>query len=145
MVLAATAGQELIKVMVTDGWASIRDRAALWFGRGDAQRAKQQAQQLDETRVAVQSGQLKQEAAASRWQGRLEALLDEHPELADDLHALVDDLRAVTATASVSSGDHGLAAGGNIDIRADAGSIAGGVIHGGASIGTPIQPDPSQG
>jgi hypothetical protein len=44
----------------------------------------------------------------------------------------------------VSAGDGGFAVGGNVEIRADGGSVAGGVIQGGVNIGNPPLPGPDQ-
>jgi hypothetical protein len=144
MALAALAGQELVKAMAGDGWAAVRDAAARWFGRGDEQRAQRQGQELEETRTAVQTGTVAESVAAGRWQGRLEALLDEHPELADELTALVSDLQKASTTGAVSATDHALVIGGDAHIEGTHGGIGAGVIHGSVSAGYPSPPGPAQ-
>ena len=95
----------------------MRDAVAGWFGHGDQQRAQRQAQQLEQTRSDMQDGTLDEATAAGRWQGRLEALLDEYPELADELAALLAQLRQTAGGRAVTAGDHGLAAGGTCTSR----------------------------
>jgi hypothetical protein len=51
-------------------------------------------------------------------------------------------LRLLGAGDGVSAGDGGLAAGGDISVHADRGSVAGGVIHGGVRMGNPPPPGP---
>lgn len=50
-----------------------------------------------------------------------------------------------TSQGGVSADRGGLAVDGNVDIRAEGGSIAAGVVHGGARIGPPPAPGPSRG
>jgi hypothetical protein len=51
-------------------------------------------------------------------------------------------LRLLRAGGAVSAGDGGLAAGGDVSVRADSGGVAGGVIHGGVNVGNPPPPGP---
>lgn len=80
------------------------------------------------------------------WQARIESLL-ESLDVAERERA-AEDLRGLLARHAPQSGPvagaGGLAAN-RVDIRAEQGAIAGGVIHGGAQIGNPPLPDPSQG
>ena len=85
---------------------------------------------------------------ARRHLGKLvfEALLEslddaEREQAAAQLREILDEQAKVSHT--VSAGPGSVAAGGNIEIRADDGSIASGVIDGGASVGTPTRPDSS--
>ncbi|MFE2104248.1 hypothetical protein, partial [Streptomyces sp. NPDC059468] len=119
-----------------------RQRVAGWFGRGDAQREHEELERLDQTvavLTAADSAELqrvrdRQEAA---WQTRFEMLLesldqDVQEQAAARLHALL--AKYSPAAGGTSSGPGGLAVGGNVDIRADRGSVATGVLHGGAHI-----------
>lgn len=146
MALAGAAAQELVKLMTTDGWHAVRDQFARLFGRGDDQRAARHTEQLEASRAELVGGRIEQNATASRWQGRLEALLEEYPELAGQLTALVQQLREASGTAGVvSASGHGVAAGGNVQNIGIDGGIGAGVIHGSVSTGHPSQPRPHQG
>ncbi|MFC9399126.1 hypothetical protein ACFTWS_39295 [Streptomyces sp. NPDC057027] len=150
--LAAAGGVAVVQAAGTEVWTGLRQAVARWFGRGDSDRERAELERLDQTAEAlttadanaVESLRIRQEGA---WQARIEALL----ERLDDTERLqaVEDLRALlsqhTAHGEVSTGGRGLAIGGNATIRAEGGSIAAGVINGGAHIGNPPMPDPSQG
>ncbi len=150
--LAVTGGTAVVQAAGTDAWAELRRAVATWFGRGVSQREQAELERLDRTAAAlettdaaeVERERIRQEAS---WQARIEARLEnlqstERDEAADQLRAL---LAQHAAPGHVSAGPNGLAAGGNVDIRANSGSIAAGVIHGGAHLGIPSTPDPSQG
>ncbi|WP_086710004.1 hypothetical protein [Streptomyces antimycoticus] len=150
--LAASGGMAVVTAAGTDTWAGLRQAVARWFGRGDAQREQAELERLDQTAIAVEAAdpvegervRLRQEAF---WQARIEAVLEgmagaERRQAADELRSL---LAEHASQGGVSAGSGGLAVGGNADIRADGGSIAGGVIHGGAHVGSPTVPDPSRG
>lgn len=151
--LAMACGNAVVQAASTDGWAGFRQQVARLFARGDQQRERAELARLDQTMAALdvtdaaeaERVQIRQEAT---WQTRFEALLEsldetEQEQVAAELRDLLD--KQATPANSVSAGPGGLAVGERIEIRADKGSIAGGVIHGGASIGTPSKPDPSQG
>ncbi|MFD9515527.1 hypothetical protein [Streptomyces mirabilis] len=152
VVLAAVGGTAVVQAAGTDAWAGLRQAVARWFGRGDGQRQQAELERLDQTATALQTtdgaeaerARLRQEAA---WQARIEALLEGLDEAERDRAA--DELRSLLTQhapgGGASAGPGGLAVGGNADIRAEGGSIAAGVIHGGAHIGNPPLPDPSQG
>ena len=59
---------------------------------------------------------------------------DEDPAFAERLRAAVD---AAKAAMHVSAGDYGIAAGGNVHIHAEGGSIAAGTIHGSVTLNPP--------
>ena len=59
---------------------------------------------------------------------------DEDPAFAARLRAAVD---AAKAAMQVSAGDYGVAAGGNVHIHAEGGSIAAGTIHGSVNLNPP--------
>lgn len=150
--LAAAGGSAVVQAAGTDVWTGLRQAVARWFGRGDGRRQQAELERLDQTAgeleatdaEAAERMRIRQEAA---WQARIEALLEslddaERTRAAEELRAL---LAQHTRQGSASAGQGGLAVGGNVDIRAEDGSIAAGVIHGGAHINRPPAPDPSQG
>lgn len=152
--LAAAGGTAVVQAAGTDAWAGFRDRLARLFGRGDEHQAGQVAGRLDQAAAALdQAGQAEAEQVRSRlevsWQTRLEDLLDsldgpDREATAGQLRELVD-LAGRQAAGGVSAGEGGIAAGGDVTIRAEGGSVAGGVISGGVSIGDPPMPGPGQG
>lgn len=89
--LAATAGTALVQAMVTDSWVTTRDRAARILGRGNPARRQGAVEQMEATRASLRSGKVVASTAESRWQGRLEAILEDHPELAEELAQLVEN------------------------------------------------------
>jgi hypothetical protein len=172
--LAAAGGTAVVQAAGTDAWGGLRQAVARWFGGGDPQRERAELERLDQTAGALATAataetaeaaeaaeaagaagavegervRIRQEAA---WRARIEAFLEglddtERSQAAEELRAL---LARHTPQAGVSAG-HGelaseLVVGGSADIRAEGGSIAAGVIHGGAHIARPPAPDPSQG
>jgi hypothetical protein len=150
--LAASGGTAVVTAAGTDAWAGLRQTVARWFGRGDAQREQAELERLDQTRAVLQAADPAEAERArirleASWQARIEAVLESLSEVERDQAA--DQLRGLLAQhapqGAATAGTGGLAVGGNMDIRAAGGSIAAGVIHGGAHIGTPPVPDPSQG
>ncbi len=150
--LATAGGTSLVTAAGTEAWAGMRKAVGGWFGRGDPQRERAELERLDQTAAALESAdgaeaeraRIRQEAI---WQARIEFVLEsleetERAEAADRLRAL---LARHSEAGGVSAGAGGLAVGGDVNIRAEGGSIAGGVIHGGARLGPPTTPDPSQG
>jgi hypothetical protein len=78
------------------------------------------------------------------WQTRFTDALEsldpgEREEAAERLRELVE-----LAQGGVSAATGGMAVRGDVDIHAEGGSVAAGVIHGGVSIGNPPQPGPDQ-
>jgi hypothetical protein len=153
VVLAAAGGTAVVQAAGTDAWTGLRQALARWFGQGESEREQAELERLGQTAAAVQTAdgaeaeQARVRGEAS-WQARIETVLENMGEAERDRAA--EDLRVLLAQYSpqggrVSASAGGLAAGGDITIRAEGGSIAGGVIHGGARIGTPTVPDPPQG
>ncbi|MGW7410314.1 hypothetical protein ACWGI9_42745 [Streptomyces sp. NPDC054833] len=150
--LAAAGGTAVVQAAGTDAWAGLRQAVARWFSRSDSQGEQAELERLDQAAAALQTtdaaeaerARIRQEAA---WQTRIEAMLEgledaERAQAADEFRAL---LAQHVPQGGVSTGPGGVAAGGNVSISAQQGSIATGVLYGGASIGTPTMPDPSQG
>lgn len=151
--LAAAGGTAVVSAAGTDAWGALRQAVARWFGHGDDGREQAELERLDRTAAALQGevpGGLERvwNHEVSFWQTRFEAAL-ESLDAAERLRiaAALRDLLAEHSPAGggVSAGAGGVAAGGDISNRAERGSVAATVIHGGVSISHPSQPDPSQG
>ncbi|MEU8998415.1 hypothetical protein AB0C95_26920 [Streptomyces caniferus] len=150
--LAASGGTAVVTAAGTDAWAGLRQAVARWFGRGDAQRERSELERLDQTEAALHASDPAEAERAhirleASWQARIEAVLESLSEGERDHRA--DQLRGLLAQyvpqGAAAAGPGGLAVGGNMDIRANGGSIAAGVIHGGVHAGPPAVPDSSQG
>nr|WP_129766983.1 hypothetical protein [Streptomyces sp. L-9-10] len=95
--LAGTAGTTLVTLLATDTWQSMREGLLLLWRRARPDRAQAIAGELDSSRdellVAQASGDRETEAEIrAEWQGRVRRLLTAHPELAEDLSALLAEL-----------------------------------------------------
>lgn len=137
--LAALAGNALVTAAVTDAWEDVRHKIARIFGRGKPD--PQIEKRFDATRAALEAAGSPDDVARARaaqaasWTARLTVLLEDHPDAAGDVTALV---REITASAPVAS-DHSLAAGRDITLMASGGGVGAGVIHGDVSTG-PTRP-----
>jgi hypothetical protein len=80
---------------------------------------------------------------AAAWQTRFLDLLEEHPDLAGELRALVGQSRAQQPAGSVSAAGHGVAAGRDVNVGASGGGVAAVTIHGNVMPGNPTVPDPA--
>jgi hypothetical protein len=78
---------------------------------------------------------------ASQWALRLTDLLED-PGAEAELRALVEEIRAMLPAGAVSAVDRAVAAGGDVNVRADRGSVAAGVIHGNVAPLGPTGPGP---
>ncbi|WP_432182461.1 hypothetical protein [Streptomyces sp. NBC_00063] len=150
--IAAAGGTAVVQAAGTDAWTGLRQQVAQWFGRGNPQRENAELARLDRTAGELERAEpaeadhvrIRQQAA---WQARIEAVLEdlndtERVQATAELRAL---LAQHSSQLGASAGNGGLAVGANLGIRAENGSIAAGVIHGGAHISIPQMPDPSQG
>ncbi|MCL7380751.1 hypothetical protein [Streptomyces sp. 35G-GA-8] len=95
--LAGTAGTTLVTLLATDTWQSMREGLLLLWRRARPDRAQAIAGELDSSRdellIAQASGDLETEAEIrAEWQGRVRRLLTAHPELAEDLSALLAEV-----------------------------------------------------
>jgi hypothetical protein len=102
--LAAAGGTTLVKAMIADGWAATKIEFARLLGRGDASREKAAADKLEQTRAEVAAAGDEQAMVAARaaWAARLADLLEDQPEVADQLQALVDQINGHGSAGSVS-------------------------------------------
>ena len=67
---------------------------------------------------------------ARQWALRLADVLEDDPGAEAELRALVDEIAALLPHSAVSVAAHSVAAGRDVNVRADRGSLAAGVIHG---------------
>ena len=145
--LAQWAGQTVAAATVTDVWDSVRHKFARLFGRGDAKRSEAAERWLTETHeqlTAAVGGELESARAhqRQRWQDRFADLLDQDPDVVAELRALLEEIQAQLPAGAVSAGDHAVAAGRDVNVRADHGSVATAVLHGNVTPLGPTDPDP---
>ncbi|WP_431964278.1 hypothetical protein [Actinacidiphila sp. bgisy160] len=148
--LAAAGSAAVVAAAGTDAWGTLRHAVARWFGRGDGGRQQAECERLEQTALLVGAESAHDEPARVRsrqiafWQDRFRDVLEradgeERQRLAAELRDLLHEHAAArTVTGHV-------AAGRDITIQAEGGSVAASVIHGGVSISRPPAPDPSQG
>ncbi len=142
--LAATAASALVQAIVTDGWQGARHKVARLFGRGNPDLAIER--RVDATRgelVAAAPAQLDQVRTelAAAWRTRFEDLLADHPGAEAEVNTLIKDLQPMIA----SAGAHSVVAAGDVQVKADRGGIAAGVIHGDVMPPGPPPPDLADG
>ncbi|MEU0391868.1 NB-ARC domain-containing protein, partial [Streptomyces sp. NPDC006208] len=133
--LAAASGTAVVAAANTDAWTGFRRALARWLGRGNSQREQAELERLGRTAAALQAAEPAQAELTRQevsWQTRIEYMLESLD--ATELDQAADELRAVLARhallGGVSAGRDGVTVAGNVDIRADAGSIAAGLIYG---------------
>jgi hypothetical protein len=151
LALAALAAQTVVAAASTDAWGAAKRGVAQLLGRGDPERERLAEQRLDQTRQELQAAPVGQELEQARasseaaWQARLFSLLEEHPDAADELQVLVDQIQAELPLGVVAPADHSVAAGRDVNVTASAGGVAAGVLHGDVSPPSPTHPDPAKG
>jgi hypothetical protein len=146
--LASLAGRTVAAAAASDGWEAVKRGLARLFGRGDAARAGVAERRLEQAReelAGVPAGELEvaRDRVAAAWQTRLLDLLEEHPEIAGELRALVDQSRAQLPAGSVSAAGYGVAAGRDVNVGASGGGVAAVTIHGNVMPGNPTVPGPA--
>ncbi|MET9892719.1 hypothetical protein ABZZ47_21405 [Streptomyces sp. NPDC006465] len=103
--VAAAGGGAIVQAAGTDAWAGIRSGVARILGRGEAGRERAELERLDQTRAELESAgdgagaERVQTVLVTRWQTRLEMLLEQLPEeerqqVAAELQALVQQAQA---------------------------------------------------
>lgn len=146
--LAQFAGQTIAAAAITDVWESARGRFARLLGRGDSRKAEVAERWLAQTREQLADAEPGAEldragqAAADRWAGRFADLLDEDPGLEAELRALVEEVAAQLPASAMTTADHSVAAGRDVNVTASGGGVAAGVIHGNVSPAGPTPPGP---
>lgn len=98
--LATEGGAALVKMMVTDEWASVKGRFAQLMGRGESGRAAAAAERLRHSHAiltALPSSELERAAAeqAAAWGARLVDLLEDDPSSVGELRDLVERAKAL--------------------------------------------------
>ncbi|WP_326598205.1 hypothetical protein [Streptomyces sp. NBC_01803] len=141
--LAAVGGTGVAEAVGTGAWPEVRRRAARLLARGDERREHDELARLDRAAAEFAAAERGDEAERVRfglravWRTRFETLLEDlsgEQERAE-VAALLRDLAP----------DTGDPPGSGPGIRADRGSIAAGVVNGGAYLGPPLKPVPSRG
>ncbi|MER6529924.1 hypothetical protein [Streptomyces sp. NPDC001508] len=150
LALAATGGTAVVTAAGTDTWGGLRQAVARWFGRDDAERERAALGRLDRTVTALQSAEpaeLERARLRQEWQARFEMAFEalDGAEREQAAIRLREVLASHASPGGVTSGPGNLVVGGDARVQADRNSIAAAVINGGARIGPPSQPDPSQG
>jgi len=146
--LAALAGNTVVTAAVTDAWESARKGFARLLGRGDQAKTKLAEERLEETHdqlVAASGADLEGTRAAleAQWVTRMRDLLEEDPGVEADLRTLVAEIQAQLPAGMVAAANHAVAAGRDVNISADRGGIAAGVIHGNVQPPGPTHPGPA--
>ena len=107
--LTQGAGATLVTLMATDVWQSARGRITELWRRVQPQRAGAVSAELDTCRDDVLTAVASDDEATlaelrTEWQGRFRRLLTAHPEVTDELRALLAELGPPSdpATASVT-------------------------------------------
>ena len=136
--LAALAGSTLVTAAVTDTWEDVRYKVARPFGRGKAdpkieQKLNDTWRQLDAARPMGELEQVQADLARD-WTVRLKDLLADYPDAEAELTALVEEIKPAIGAAA----DHSVAAARDVNVSADHGGVAGGVIDGDVTITDPI-------
>ena len=94
--LAGAGGTALVGAMATDAWQVTRSGVARLFGRGGSDRQTAIEAQLDGNAALVAQARDPDEVRQSLvgvWRLQLEALLREHPDVEEELRALVAQVR----------------------------------------------------
>ncbi|MFD7934592.1 hypothetical protein ACFV4T_08655 [Streptomyces sp. NPDC059755] len=93
--LLQTGSAAIVAAMVTDAWQTARVRTVQLFQRGGREPQEIEAQ-LDRSvaRVTREGTEAARADQVTRWRDDLEDLLSEFPETADDLRALVREVKA---------------------------------------------------
>ncbi|WP_101254098.1 hypothetical protein [Streptomyces barkulensis] len=150
--IAAAGGTAVVQAAGTQAWEGLRDGFARLLGRGETERERVELERLDqaagELTAAEESGGVERVRARQEavWQTRIETLLEELPEtdretVAAEIQAVIDQA-AASRSEGARAGERGLAVGGNLQVRADRHSLAGGVVNidGDVTFGNPPRP-----
>lgn len=97
--LGAAGGTAVVGAMATDAWKTVRDHVVRLFARGGAGRQKAIEAALDEDASILadteeaEREQVRQELVAA-WRRRIVHLLNQYPDVADDLQGLISWVHA---------------------------------------------------
>ncbi|SCL45991.1 hypothetical protein GA0070606_0899 [Micromonospora citrea] len=97
--LAAAASAALIQAMASDVWLNVKDHAARIFGRDESESVARAERVLEDSRdrlYAAAPDRMDEASAleAARWEGRLQARLEDDPSFAIAVRELVAAVRA---------------------------------------------------
>ncbi|WP_433919512.1 hypothetical protein OIE50_33640 [Streptomyces canus] len=101
--VAAAGGGAIVQAAGTDAWAGIRSGVARILGRGEAGREQAELERLDQTRAELESAgdgaesERVQTVLVTRWQTRLEMLLEQLPD--EERHQVAAELQALVQQA----------------------------------------------
>ena len=146
--LVALAGSAFVTAAVTDAWEDVRQKITRFFGRGSADPLIER--RLDATRAQLEAappadlGKAQAEQAA-RWAGRLADLLEDHPDAEDELRSLVAEIQRRLPGAADAATRNSVAVGRDVNVTAEHGSLAAGVIHGDVTWPGPPMPGRASG
>lgn len=146
--LAQLAGLTVVAAAVTDAWETARRGTARLLGRGDPKKeqvAEQRLAEMHEQLAGFEGAEREQARTrlAGRWATRLADLLEEDPGVEVELRALVEEIQAALPAGGVSAAGHSVAAGRDVNVGADHGSVAAGVLHGNVTPPGPTGPGPA--
>jgi hypothetical protein len=135
--LASAGGVTLVQAASTDAWHAAKAGFARLLARGDDQRVRVIEGRLETTYAELQplAGhdlERARRAQETAWSTRFQDLLEEHPDAAAELQALLGDLGGGSSV-EASAGHHGVAVGGDLSMEATSGGVSAAVIHGGVS------------
>lgn len=93
---AQAAGSTLVSLMTTDAWQRTREGLVRLFRRVQPQRADHLSAELDAGREDVLTAVAREDALTldevrAQWRGQFRRMLQEHPELAAELRAVLDE------------------------------------------------------
>ncbi|PRX47411.1 hypothetical protein B0I32_1428 [Nonomuraea fuscirosea] len=96
--LIEAACAALLGAMANDAWSMARARFARLFGQGDARQEEITLERLDQSAAAVEASPPQAHEAIRQkllpsWRTRIGDLLQEQPEIADELRTLVEQIR----------------------------------------------------
>lgn len=136
--LAAAGGTALVEAATTDAWTKAKAGFARVLGRGDEERTAVVEGRLERTRAELASStgeelERARNAHSAQWTTRLRDALEEHPESAQPLGEVLDELAAAGVAVSAATGDHSMVVGRDVSNVATSGGIAAGVVHGNLS------------
>jgi len=147
--LASLAGSTVVAAAATDASEVARREFARLLGRGDPDRTKLAERRLTETHeelIKAVGGDLESARSAleAQWVTQLADLLKEDPAVEADLRAVVGEIQAALPGGMVHLADHAVAAGREVNIRADRGGLPAGVVYGDVMPpGGPTSPGPA--
>jgi hypothetical protein len=147
--LIALAANTVVAAATTDAWDATGRKFAHLLGCGDPKREQLAEKRLEQTRQQLEgiSGpELEQAQADLRrvWQVRLADLLEENPELAAELRALVVKIRAQLSAETMAAADHAAAAERIVNISALQAAVAAVMPHGDVMPPDPTRPGPAR-